>query len=36
VMANGRIYNDDTLDEEWPRKRKLPKLWFHDQGPKEE
>jgi hypothetical protein len=33
VMANGRLYNDDTLDEEWPRKRELPKLWFHDQAP---
>ena len=34
VMANGRLYNDDTMDEEWPRQRALPKLWFHDQGPK--
>jgi Tol biopolymer transport system component len=34
VMANGRLYNDDTLDEEWPRQRELPKLWFHDQAPK--
>ncbi|TDF34880.1 amidohydrolase [Alteromonadaceae bacterium M269] len=33
VMANGRLYNDDTLEEEWPRQRELPKLWFHDQGP---
>ena len=33
VMMNGRLYNDDTMDEEWPRKRTLPKLWFHDLGP---
>ena len=34
VMMNGRLYNDDTLDEEWPRKKPMPALWFHDQGPK--
>ncbi|UTW58298.1 PD40 domain-containing protein [Kordiimonas sp. SCSIO 12603] len=34
VMMNGRLYDDDTMNEEWPRKRALPKLWFHDQGPK--
>ncbi len=34
VMMNGRLYNDDTMDEVWPRKRALPKLWFHDKGPK--
>ncbi|WP_262693650.1 amidohydrolase family protein [Kordiimonas aquimaris] len=34
VMANGRLYNDDTLEEVWPRQRELPKLWFHDNGPK--
>lgn len=34
VMANGRLYNDDTLEELWPRQRELPKLWFHDDGPK--
>lgn len=34
VMMNGRLYNDDTLDEEWPRQKPLPKLWYQDQGPK--
>lgn len=34
VMMNGRLYNDDTLDQEWPRQQELPKLWYHDQGPK--
>lgn len=33
VMMNGRLYDDDTMNEEWPRKRELPKLWYHDQGP---
>ncbi len=34
VMVNGRLYNDDTLDEEWPRQKALPSLWFQDTGPK--
>lgn len=34
VMMNGRLYNDDTLDEEWPRQKALPALWFHDASPK--
>jgi len=33
VMMNGRLYDDETLDEVWPRKKALPKLWYHDQGP---
>lgn len=33
VMMNGRLYNDDTLDQEWPQQQALPKLWFHEQGP---
>jgi len=33
VMMNGRLYDDDTMDEVWPRKKVLPKLWYHDQGP---
>jgi len=28
VLKNGRLYAADTLDEEWPRKRALPDLWF--------
>jgi hypothetical protein len=28
VMKNGRLYNSDTLDEVWPRRRPLPPLWF--------
>jgi len=30
VMKNGRLYNGDTLDEEWPRQRKAPE--FNWQG----
>lgn len=36
VMMNGRLYDDDTMDELWPRQKKLGKLWFHDKGPKVE
>lgn len=28
VMKNGRLYDGDTLDELWPRRRPLPPLWF--------
>lgn len=34
VMMNGRLYDDDTMDQIWPRKEALPKLWYHDNGPK--
>ncbi len=34
VMMNGRLYNDDTMDQVWPKAEVLPKLWFHDQEPK--
>ncbi|MCG8369771.1 MAG: amidohydrolase family protein, partial [Proteobacteria bacterium] len=27
VMKNGRLYDADTLDEVWPRRRPLPALW---------
>lgn len=30
VMKNGRLYDADTLDEIWPRRRPLPPLWFHE------
>jgi Tol biopolymer transport system component len=31
VMKNGRLYDGQTLDETWPRKRSLPEPWFrHD------
>ncbi len=33
VMMNGRLYDDDTLEELWPRQKTLPKLWYQDQGP---
>ena len=30
-MKNGRLYDGETLDEVWPRKRVLPEPWFrHD------
>ena len=28
VMKNGRLYNGDTLDEVWPRARKLPRPFY--------
>ncbi|HEX7875963.1 MAG TPA: amidohydrolase family protein, partial [Sphingobium sp.] len=28
VMKNGRLYESDTLDEIWPRKRAMPPFWF--------
>jgi len=34
VMMNGRLYDDDTMDQIWPQKKALPKLWYHDQAPK--
>ena len=27
-MKNGRLYNGDTLDEEWPRRQKLEGLYW--------
>lgn len=35
VMKNGRLYDGDTLDEVWPRKRPLPPQWFWRQEPTE-
>ena len=28
VMKNGRLYDGNTLDEIWPRKKAAPKLWW--------
>jgi Tol biopolymer transport system component/cytosine/adenosine deaminase-related metal-dependent hydrolase len=28
LVKNGRLYDADTLDELWPRQRRLPELWF--------
>jgi hypothetical protein len=28
VMKNGRLYEGDTLNEVWPRQRKLPEQWW--------
>jgi hypothetical protein len=28
VMKNGRLFDAETLDEVWPRPRKLPEPWF--------
>ena len=33
VMKNGRLYNANTLDEEWPRQRHLQPLWFGGEAP---
>ncbi|MFQ5627894.1 MAG: amidohydrolase family protein, partial [bacterium] len=34
VMKNGRLYDGNTLDELWPRQKKLEKLWWGDLDPK--
>ncbi|HEX8724846.1 MAG TPA: amidohydrolase family protein, partial [Gemmatimonadaceae bacterium] len=28
VMKNGRLYDGNTLDELWPRKKAAPRLWW--------
>ena len=33
VMKNGRLYDGDTLDEEWPRERPLGELTWLGQDP---
>ncbi|MCA1801932.1 MAG: amidohydrolase family protein [Rhodothermaceae bacterium] len=33
VMLNGRLYDADTLHEEWPRVRPAGRLWFHQEQP---
>ncbi len=33
VMKNGRLYDDETLDEIWPRERDTGPLWFHHDQP---
>ncbi len=32
VMQNGRLYDADTLDELWPRRRLAPPPWFAGEG----
>lgn len=32
VMKNGRLYDGETLDEVWPRKRAQPPAWFQDEA----
>jgi imidazolonepropionase-like amidohydrolase len=34
VMKNGRLYEAATLDEVWPRERKLPEQWWWRVEPK--
>ena len=33
VMKNGRLYDGETLDEQWPRQRPLGKLTWHGHDP---
>ncbi len=33
VIKNGRLYDDETLDEVWPRERETGPLWFHQEQP---
>lgn len=36
VMKNGRLYDGDTLDEVWPRRRPMAPAWFRDDVPMRE
>jgi hypothetical protein len=31
VLINGRLYNGDTMDQEWPDRVALPSFWWWDQ-----
>lgn len=33
VMKNGRLYDDETLNEVWPLERETGPLWFHHEKP---
>lgn len=33
VMKNGRLYDANTLDEEYPRKKKATGFWWHNKKP---
>jgi hypothetical protein len=33
VMFNGRLYDGKTLDEVWPRQKKLPQMYWWNQDP---
>lgn len=33
VMKNGRLYDGDTLDEIWPREKKLERMWWWEREP---
>jgi hypothetical protein len=33
VMKNGRLYDGNTLDELWPRQRKMPLPWYRGEDP---
>lgn len=33
VMKNGRLYDDETLNELWPREQQTGPLWFHEDQP---
>lgn len=33
VMKNGRLYDGNTLDELWPRRRPMAPAWFRDEVP---
>ena len=33
VMKNGRLYEGDTLDEVYPRRRPAPSFWWHHAAP---
>ncbi|MFT6871359.1 MAG: hypothetical protein ACJAVN_000357 [Roseivirga sp.] len=36
VMKNGRLYEANTLNEVWPRKRQLPEQWWWSVEPPKE
>ena len=34
VMANGRLYDDDTMNQVWPLQQPLTDFWWWDDEPK--
>ena len=31
VMINGRLYDANTMDQQWPEQKPLPEFWWWDQ-----
>ena len=33
IMKNGELFDGDSLDQIWPEKKPLPRLWWWDEKP---